>query len=79
MNKINAVLLAISFLTTVSLVNGQSTETDYTVYNYSTVIEKGESLEKNILLKDKENLIGQFTLRNGKSLGMHTDESAFWV
>lgn len=79
MNKINTVLIAVLFITTVSLVNGQSTETDYTIYSYSTVIEKGESLEKNILLKDQENLIGQFTLRNGKSLGMHTDESAFWV
>ena len=79
MNKINAVLIVVLFLTTVSLINAQSTETDYTVYDYSTTIEEGKEIEKNILLKDEENVIAQITLRDGKSLGMHSEDGAFWV
>jgi mannose-6-phosphate isomerase-like protein (cupin superfamily) len=79
MNKIKIVTAAIIFFVFVNSIIAQTSESDYTVYSYSTVIDKGDSLEKNILLKDQENLIGQFTLRNGKSLGMHTDNNAFWV
>ena len=79
MNKINAVLIVVLFLTTVGLINAQSTETDYTVYDYSTTIEEGKEIEKNILLKDEENVIAQITLRDGKSLGMHSEDGAFWV
>lgn len=79
MNKIKAVLIAVLFLTSISLVNAQGVDTDYKVYNYSTSIEKGKEIEKNILLKDKDNIIAQVTLRDGKSLGMHSEAEAFWV
>jgi hypothetical protein len=68
MNKINVVLLTVLFFIAISLVNAQSDETDYQVYNYSTSIEEGKELEKSILLKGEENIIAQFTLRDGKSL-----------
>ncbi len=79
MNKIKAVLLAVLFFITINLVNAQSDETDYKVYNYSTSIENGQELEKNILLKNENNIIAQVTMRNGKSLGMHSEAGAFWV
>ncbi len=79
MNNLKFIIIAVIFLITAGSVNSQNVETDFTVYDYSTTIEEGKELEKNILLKDEENIIAQITLRDGKSLGMHSEAGAFWV
>ncbi len=57
----------------------QQKDCKYKVINYSTTIEEGKSLEKNLLLKSDANKIAQVTLRNGKGMGMHSEKNAFWV
>lgn len=80
MNKIKSILLiaAISAIT-VGTSTAQISKDDYKVLNYSTAIEDGKPLEKNLLLKSDENIIANVTLRDGKSLGVHTEKNAFWV
>ena len=57
----------------------QVTEKDYKVIDYPTTIEKGEPLEKALLFKGEKRIIAQVTLREGKSLGMHTEHIPFLV
>ena len=57
----------------------QVTADDFKVIDYSTEIEEGDPLEKSVLLKSDKNVIAQVTLRDGKSMGVHTVENAFWV
>ena len=80
MNTIKSMLFAVVILTiTVGTSMAQISKDDYKVLNYTTAIENGKPLEKNLLLKNDENVIANVTLRDGKSLGMHTEDNAFWV
>jgi len=80
MNKIKTTLLIAVILTiSVGTSLAQLSDTDYKVLNYATSIEKGEALQKNLLLKNDNNVIANVTLRNGKALGVHTEKNAFWV
>ncbi len=54
-------------------------ENDYKVVNFATTIEDGDALQKNLLLKNAENVIANVILRNGKALGVHTEKNAFWI
>ena len=80
MNKITSMLLVAIILTlSVGTSISQISENDYKVLNYSTTIEDGKPLEKNLLLKNDTNIIANVTLRDGKSLGVHTEKNAFWI
>jgi len=57
----------------------QISKDDYKVLNYSTSIEGGKPLEKDLLFKSGKNIIANVTLRDGKALGVHTEKNAFWV
>jgi len=80
MNRFKSILIITGILIiSAGVIMAQVTEKDYKVIDYSTKIEKGESLEKALLFKGEKRIIAQVTLREGKSLGMHTEDIPFMV
>jgi quercetin dioxygenase-like cupin family protein len=80
MNRYKSAIIVFGILIiSSSLSFAQIKDSDYKVLNYTTVIEDGDALQKNLLLKSDENVIANVTLRNGKALGVHTEKNVFWV
>lgn len=80
MNRFKSILILTGILIiSAGVMMAQVTEKDYKVIDYSTKIEKGEPLEKALLFKGDKRIIAQVTLRDGKSLGMHTEHIPFMV
>ena len=57
----------------------QLKDSDYKVINYSKTIEDGKPLSKKMLDKGDKRIIAEVTLRDGKGLGVHTEETPFMV
>lgn len=57
----------------------QLKDSDYKVANYSKIIEDGKPLSKKMLDKGDKRIIAEVTLRDGKGLGAHTEETLFMV
>ncbi len=55
----------------------QLKDSDYKVINYSKTIEDGKPLSKKMLDKGDKRIIAEITLRDGKGLGVHTEETPF--
>jgi quercetin dioxygenase-like cupin family protein len=80
MIKIRSILLTVVVLTTLTGINmAQNLENNYTVYNFKAKINDGHPIEKNLLLKGENNIVANVTLRDNKSMGVHTEKNAFWV
>lgn len=57
----------------------QLKDSDYKIINYSKTIEDGKPLSKKMLDKGERRIIAEVTLRDGKALGVHTEETPFMV
>ena len=57
----------------------QLKDSDYKIINYSKTIEDGKPLSKKMLDKGDKRIIAEVTLRDGKSLGVHTEDTPFLV
>lgn len=57
----------------------QVTDKEYKIIQYNNTIKNGTSLEKRILDKGERRIIAEVTLREGKSLGVHTENTPFIV
>lgn len=62
-----------------TMIFAQLKDSDYKVINYSKTIEDGKPLSKKMLDKGDKRIIAEVTLRDGKGLGVHTEETPFMV
>ena len=80
MKKYKLAILVFGIILVSLIVNfAQLKESDYKVINYSKTIEDGKPLSKKMLDKGEKRIIAEVTLRDGKGLGAHTEETPFMV
>ena len=80
MNKYKSALIFFGVILISSTMSfAQLKDSDYKIINYSKTIEDGKPLSKRMLDKGEKRIIAEVTLRDGKSLGVHTEETPFMV
>ena len=80
MNRYKTALIVFGVILISSTMSfAQLKDSDYKIINYSKTIEDGKPLSKRMLDKGEKRIIAEVTLRDGKSLGVHTEETPFMV
>lgn len=80
MRKVKSILIVgIIILISSQIIFAQELKKDYTVIEYSKVIDEGKELDENILFEGPKRKIAQVTMRDGKSLGAHSVDIPFLV
>ncbi len=80
MRNVKSILIVgIIILISSQISYAQDLKKDYTIIEYSKVIEEGKELDKNILFEGPKRKIAQVTMRDGKSLGTHAVDMPFLV
>jgi len=80
MNRYKTALIVFGVILISSTMSfAQLKDSDYKIINYSKTIEDGKPLSKKMLDKGEKRIIAEVTLRAGKALGVHTEETPFMV
>lgn len=80
MNRYKTAILVFGVILISSTMSfAQLKDSDYKIINYSKTIEDGQPLSKKMLDKGERRIIAEVTLRDGKALGVHTEETPFMV
>ena len=80
MNRYKTALIVFGIILISSTMSfAQLKDSDYKIINYSKTIEDGKPLSKKMLDKGERRIIAEVTLRDGKALGVHTEDTPFMV
>ena len=80
MNRYKTALLVFGVILISSTMSfAQLKDSDYKIINYAKTIEDGKPLSKKMLDKGERRIIAEVTLRDGKALGVHTENTPFMV
>ena len=80
MNRYKTALIVFGVILISSTMSiAQLKDSDYKIINYSKTIEAGNPLSKKMLDKGERRIIAEVTLRDGKALGVHTEDTPFMV
>ncbi len=78
MNRYKTALIVFGIILISSTMSfAQLKDSDYKIINYSKTIEDGKPLSKKMLDKGERRIIAEVTLRDGKALGVHTEDTPF--
>ncbi len=76
--KFSLIVLGIIIISSTMSI-AQLKDSDYKIINYAKTIEDGKPLSKKMLDKGERRIIAEVTLRDGKALGVHTEQTPFMV
>ena len=80
MNRYKTALIVFGVILISSTMNfAQLKDSDYKIINYSKTIEDGKPLAKRMLDKGERRIVAEVTLRDGKALGVHTEDTPFML
>jgi quercetin dioxygenase-like cupin family protein len=80
MNKYKTALIVFGVILISSTMSfAQLKDSDYKIIHYAKTIEDGKPLSKRMLDKGNRQIIAEVTLRDGKALGVHTENTPFMV
>ncbi len=80
MNRYKIALIVFGIILISSTMSfAQLKDSDYKIINYAKTIEDGKPVSKKMLDKGERRIIAEVTLRDGKALGVHTEDTPFMV